>query len=153
MAYQFEGFFCCGNETVLSAAATNWPLCSVRQISQPFCGFGLSCARPMEAKTNGETAAIEQQIRQVRSGLIPWSRNFPELTFVYLAAECFGGDCLYGGYACRNGVVLQEETFDDNDDLDASRSSLRRLLRFLGLEADYFEPLTRGYFDGSQAST
>lgn len=153
MAYQFDGFFCCGNETALSAAATNWPSCSVRHISQPFCGFGVACARPINSGTNEETATIEQQIQQVRSGLIPWSRNFPELTFVYLSAECFGGDCLYAGYACRNGMVLLEEAFDDNDNWDASRSSLCRLLRFLGLETDYFEPFTRGYFDRSQADT
>ena len=59
----------------------------------------------------------------------------------------------YRKTACRNGMVLLEEAFDDNDNWDASRSSLRRLLQFLGLETDYFEPFTRGYFDRSQAGT
>jgi hypothetical protein len=146
MAYWFDGFFCCGNEAVFKAAAACWPFCSVRHIQEPFCGIGVAC--PKEGK-----GAMANQIRVVRSSLIPWSRNFPGLTFVYLSAECFGGNCLYGGYACRNGTVLLEEPFDKNDDWEASQSTLRRLLRFLGVETDYFEPLTRGYFDRTQTTT
>ena len=59
---------------------------------------------------------------------------------------------LYGNYACRNGTVLLEEPFDKNDDWEASQSALRRLLRFLGIETDYFEPLTRGYFARTRTS-
>jgi hypothetical protein len=147
MAFQFDGFFCCGDETVLQAALAKWPSCAVRKIEEPFRGIGLACAQSMDARTEEEATAIANQIREVRSSLVGWSLTFPEVTFIYLTAECAGGPCLYGGYACRDGVVLLEEPINDDDDWEASRIALRRLLKFLGIEGDCFEPLSRGYFE------
>jgi hypothetical protein len=145
MAYLFEGFFCRGGKAVLEAAAAQWPFCSTRLIDSPFKGIGVATAAGWSVPSD--------EIAQVRKGLIPWSRCFPDLTFIYLSGECFGGPCLYAGYACRDGIVLLEEFFNDQDDWDASAASLRRLLEFLEVEIEYyFEAFTRDYFTRPDAA-
>lgn len=72
-----------------------------------------------------------------------WSKQFPEVTFVCVEADCFGGHCDYSGYACRNGQILES--------IDRSLGgSFWELLTQVDIELEslYFEPFVRGYFAG-----
>ena len=57
------------------------------------------------------------------------SRQLPRLlTFAFIKAECFGGDCDYAGFLVHNGEMLLGVEFDG-----AGIDNLRRLLKPFGV--------------------
>jgi hypothetical protein len=75
-----------------------------------------------------------------------FSAIFPALTFAFVKAECFGGNCDYAGFVVRNGKVLLGLEFDD-----AGIDNLRRLLKPFGVRllTGYFQPFHREYWDST----
>ena len=148
MGFQFAGFFAQAQPYVLAAALRKWPQCLGRVIAEPFHGLGV--AVPVDALNYGDSDEEQDQARELayalEDELVEWSRNYPDVLFVFLTADCFGGECLYAGYTCQNGVVLARVK-----DIDAKDNiALPQLLRALVAEGDgsgYFAPLTRGFFD------
>ena len=154
MGYQFAGVFV-GLEpysddaalNLMGAAREHWPDARVRGIDYPFRGIGI-------ALPNVDSYARYEQALEVRgtmeSVLSALSTKYPEATFVFVEADCFGGICEYAGYVCRAGT-LRERT--DEADTRAQSDSLARLVSHLGvtLAPDQdFEPLVRGYFDRAE---
>ncbi len=148
MTYVFSGFFSTADETLLRDALRRWPRCRGRLIKSPFVGFGVSC--PANASTADEEEANEALVKDIRVKLRDWSLQYPDAHFVWFDVECFGGNCLYWGFACQDGEMIIVEA---NKAEDASKRALLRLLSYLGVEQrdTYFEPFTRGYFDGDPA--
>ena len=89
--------------------------------------------------TDYETAL--EQNRLVESELLNWSQEFPAASFTYIEADCFGGTCLYSGFACQADAILER--------VEPSRHVHVSLLRHVGIITDgLFEPFTRVFFDG-----
>jgi hypothetical protein len=154
MGFQFAGFFAQAGPDVLEAALLTWPRCRGRLITELFRGLGV--AVPSHALTYGGVGDYDDEQEQVQelawaleNELVGWSQAFPDTTFVFLRAACFGGNCLYEGYICQNGVVLERANdLDEND--RSKRIALPRLVRALGVElggSAHFSPLTRTFFD------
>lgn len=125
--------------------------CDGRLIIEPFHGFGI--AVPSRALTDGDTDEEEEQARELAHALedelVIWSQRYSDMQFVFINADCFGGTCLYSGYICQSGTILDRAKNASMSDGDG----LPRLVRALGVELDdsgYFAPLTRGFFDTSR---
>ena len=150
MGFQFAGFFAQAQPAILKAALRRWPGCCGRMITEPFRGIGVAVSP--YALTYGDSDREWKQAQELayalEDELVAWSQQHPDMLFVFLSAECFGGTCLYSGYTCQNGTVLERvHDTDEKDDI-----ALPRLVRALGVELDdsgYFAPLTRGFFDPS----
>jgi hypothetical protein len=113
-----------------------------RTIQKPFVGLGVRLIVPAV-----NTDADKEMENDYATALIDFTRRHPETTFVYLYAECFGGQCAYAGFVCRDGQRIHDEPFRDalND-----HTVLSRLVAHLGLQTSgYFEPLERNYFGAS----
>jgi hypothetical protein len=79
--------------------------------------------------------------RKVKEELPAWSHTFPAVTFALIEADCFGGDCEYFGYCCRDGQIFKEG------------ESLVGLAAGVGITIDGpFPPLVRGFFAGRGSS-
>jgi hypothetical protein len=152
MSYIFNGFFALATEPVLESALHRWPFCRGRMIDHPFKGIGVDAALWPNHFTVEEAEAHRQRLHDFDRSFSEWTQEFPDVTFVKIWVECFGGQCDYWGYVCCNGVVLhrEEEPFLDTEEPD---QPLLRLLSYLGLQQDdpYFPPFERGYFDADAA--
>ncbi len=147
MGYRFNGFFAQADASLLELAMHQWPFCIGRSIAIPFTGIGIMCPSLSDANTDEAVEIALEQITAVEEGLIPWSKQFPSTVFVYIEADCVGGNCLYDGYVCRDGSILVR--YDSTDQSPAqSRQDLKRLLTWLGLTENtiYFAPFERGFF-------
>jgi hypothetical protein len=147
MVYQFTGFFCDGDDTALKAALERWPICVGRVIRSPFHGIGIRCPDADVAWDSEQGYDYwEEQIYSVEKQLPDFSTVFPELTFAFIKAECFGGHCEYAGFVVRNGEMLLEVELDA-----AGIDNLKRLLKpFAVLPlTGYFQPFQRGYWDST----
>jgi hypothetical protein len=148
MGYQFAGFFAPAGPDVLDAALAAWPECRGRLIAEPFRGIGVAVPSRLLTRTatDEDEDRAEELAWSIEQNLPEWTRMYPAIPFVYLRAECFGGVCLYSGHVCQNGVMLERA-----EDPDEGGDALVRLVRALGVELGpgrYFEPFTRGFFDG-----
>jgi hypothetical protein len=91
--------------------------------------------------TDAEYWAAVEQSELVESELRSWSQDFPNTSFTYIRADCIGGACLYDGFVCREGAIL--------DRVEPSRYAHVSLLRHVGILTDgAFEPFTRVFFEG-----
>jgi hypothetical protein len=82
------------------------------------------------------------QADEVEAGLSKWSRAFPDVTFAFVEADCFGGNCEYYGYCCRDGRVLLTRDRETG-------GSLLQLVGGVGIEiTGQFPPFVRGFFAG-----
>lgn len=148
MGFEFAGFFAQGDRMLLEAALDKWPGCDGRLVTEPFHGIGI--AVHSRALTYGDTEEEQEQARELayalEDELVRWSQRYPDVTFVFINVDCFGGACLYSDYICQSGVILDRVKNASMSDGDG----LPRLVRALGVELDdsrYFAPLTRGFFD------
>jgi hypothetical protein len=109
VAYWFQGIFAVvAVEATTSAVCQEirdlWPQAVCRHIHAHFPGVGVS------RTADAFDSQVEQ--RQLDEELQGWTLRFPELTFVRLEAECFGGACDYEGAVWRNGELLCREEGD-----------------------------------------
>ncbi|MGZ3665519.1 MAG: hypothetical protein ACXVDA_13670 [Ktedonobacterales bacterium] len=151
MGYQFAGFFARSDTPILDAALRRWPGCRGRLITEPFPGIGVAVndhVLTYGGSTEEEYEQAQELAWAIEQELVEWSRQYPATRFVFLRAECFGGECLYEGYVCQDGSIHDSAQDTDEDNGDA----LPRLVRALGVKLGtppYFEPLTRHFFDRS----
>jgi hypothetical protein len=134
MGYDFDGCFSRYVPGLPEAMSGRWPHARVRRIERPFEGIGLRL--PWEIATE----AARDLVDRFRNELPEWSRSYPEVTFIRVAAECFGGHCEFEGYACRDGRILLDEPFHSD--------ALGRLMATIGVvlpDGDYFEPFAREF--------
>ncbi len=124
---------------ILSAAVTRWP--AVTGPFEPDSYPDRVVFAPPEMTSYrfaGGADATEgrRQNDDVRDGLPEWSRAFPAVTFAWVEAECFGGQCGYSGFSCRDGQS------------SPTSGGLHTPLAAVGveLETGYFEPFVRGFF-------
>lgn len=77
---------------------------------------------------------------EVEDGSPEWSRQFPQVAFAFVSADCFGGTCLYSGYFARSGEVVARARPDYLGHI--------QLLDHVGihLKDSHFDSFRRGYF-------
>lgn len=82
------------------------------------------------------------QADDVENGLLGFSRAFPGVAFAFVEADCFGGNCEYYGFCCRDGQQLLARDRETG-------GSLVRLVGKVGIEiTGPFDPFVRGFFAG-----
>lgn len=143
MGYRFSGFFVDlppWNQSLMNTVLKRWPECRVKGIYSPFASIGVSFPDHQKCRSDEDAEHLLQVIDRAKSDLTQLSHEHPQATFVWIDADCFGGNCCYEGFACRDGeILLQEE----------GEGALRRLMATLGLKLgpnEYFEPFRRGFF-------
>ncbi|QNN25167.1 hypothetical protein HED60_23760 [Planctomycetales bacterium ZRK34] len=141
MTFSFSGIFANAGSESMDAFLESFDGIG-KIISTPFCGYGvLLTDHAIYLSPNDDL-----DIPPIATQYVKFSERFPNVTFVYLYAECFGGRCDYAGFVFQSGERIHDEPFRDdvNDD-----TPLRRLVSYLGVELGnppYFEPLARNYF-------
>ena len=129
----------------MRAALVRWPFCTARTIATPFSGFGIRAPDPDgEAESDEEYERLLELPYAVRCGLAEFSRDFTDVAFVFIDADCVGGTCIYTGFVARAGVVVEQVTENAT-----GTGQLERLLKPLGvqLRSGNFAPFARGYWD------
>jgi hypothetical protein len=129
---------------LLQSTEARWPFLR-RPRNRSLCTDRLILALPeLTDYLFDDDATYEARLAEndkVKEELSTWSSEFPEPTYVYVEADCFGGTCLYSGYACRAGEVVARH--------EPNRGVHTLLLRHVGIETyGAFPPFTRGYFEG-----
>ena len=149
MSYSFRGIFTTlQRQEVISAAKSQWPFCKVRKIAIPFEGIGIT---GNETDDWADFERIHFENKRLESELQNFSTTFPHDVFVYTSVDCDGGNCIYEGFVCSNGLILLDNRGEDSDRFSQNfeREKLRNLMRHLGIELGglaYFEPFEREYF-------
>ena len=90
MSYQFHGFFSDADGSAIEAACTRWPSCIIKSIETPFRGFGLMVPEMRDVLSDDEYERHLESVAAVEESVTMFSRDFPQSTFVYLEADCFG---------------------------------------------------------------
>lgn len=131
-------------DRAIRAALDKWPFLRLPRDLGCFPGrlvLGLPELTDYLFQDDAAFEAAQEQVERVEDELPGWSGAFPGSLFAFLEAECFGGTCRYFGYVCRDRVRLEEGPPGAQGHLAP--------LRQLGIQTDgYFEPFTRGFFQG-----
>ncbi len=87
-----------------------------------------------------ELDEVLEKIYSFEDEVIEFSKLYGNIKFVYIDVDCFGGACLYSGFAVLNGEILYQE--------ENHRFGHVLLLKqlFNNYESNYFEPFTRDFF-------
>src|SRR5689334_13210765 len=146
MGYRFSGFFIDQSEveapSLIEAIRARWPMADARTVQTPFVGYGFAFPDYQESTSDEQAEQILEPQYAAFEGLPGLSLNFPEVTFLWVEADCFGGTCLYSGYGCRAGQILVEEE-------DPTEEALETLVQVLGVKLGpdrFFAPFARGFF-------
>ncbi|MCC8153045.1 MAG: hypothetical protein LIP01_01815 [Tannerellaceae bacterium] len=82
---------------------------------------------------------LYETLYSIEDNLLPFSREFPKRTFVYIYVDCHGGACYYKGFSVLNGEVLFKHAGMDKGHIPLLQT----------LSPDYkeihFEPFTRNF--------
>jgi hypothetical protein len=148
VGFRFTGIFLHEDILPVEALEANWPGCRVRRIAPPCGGVGVAFASDddddddtRDDESPDADVAVDDAQRRVGA----WSQRHPGQPIAYVAADCFGGICLYEGFTCLDGRVIDIVPLTRRGD-----GGLTRLLQRLGIELgpdEDFPPLRRGYFD------
>lgn len=76
----------------------------------------------------------------MQDGLEEFSKQFPHKKFVFIEADCFGGACIYSGFAVANGAILFHQSYDHSGHITMLQTICP------DYEEYYFEPFTRDFF-------
>lgn len=144
MTYHCTAIFAKGDVSILEAARRKWKGCLARTIDKPFQGVGF--AHPGADRcyplvfNSAQEEEHERIAKSMKSDLLSWSEKFPNIVFVLIEADGFGGVREYEGFVVSNGIMLCKHEGKD---------SLKNLVAYLDVtlnENQQFEPFTRGYF-------
>ena len=146
MPFDFSGIFGTSGDEVLVAFRAQFGGVGKR-IHSPFGGFGVSrVGMAISRLADDPEVGPDLESEAFAEELIAFSARFPDTTFVYLYAECFGGTCEYAGFAFREGRRIHDEPFRD---VAGDDGPLKRLVAYLSADlgkSGYFEPLRRDFF-------
>lgn len=83
---------------------------------------------------------VYDNIYESLDNIASFSQKFPDKSFAYIEADCFGGTCMYEGYIIKNGakVLEQESTYTGHIPLLQNFEKT--------YHTEYFEPFTRDFF-------
>src|SRR5688572_19485860 len=116
MAHRFRGFFArtatrAEAEALRDQATTRWAPLAVRLIEEPFIGVGVAMPHLDQLLSDQVEddvfAVVVEVLFAVAHELPDWSHQLPARTFAYVLVDGPADAPIYGGYACRAGVVFK----------------------------------------------
>ena len=116
VAHRFRGFFASAAtkadaEALRDAAAARWAPLTVRLFEQPFLGIGVAMPHLDQLLSDQVEddvfAVVVEVLFAVAHELPDWSNHLPSRTFAYTLVDGPADNPVYGGYACRAGVVFK----------------------------------------------
>jgi hypothetical protein len=129
--------------------ARSMPHLAAQRLDEPWRGVAIGfdpdaladriAADPLAHGFADEDAAHEAAAEAIERAFDALFDAYPDLTFAFIEADCFGGTCLYSGRTVGPGTTTTARGSDAH----------QRLLAAIGV-ADppwYFAPFTRGFFD------
>jgi hypothetical protein len=131
-------------QAILTAARSRWPF--IRPPREDRLPQHAHFAPPELTEdlfaTEEQRTLAWEQYGEVEDYLMEWAEQFPDVPFVWVEADCRDGNCLYRGFVCKFGVLLEWRGDGGLDDHVL-------LLDYAGitLEGGYFAPFERGYFE------
>lgn len=145
MTYKFSGFLT-SNSAVAAAARQQWPLCRVKHVTEQADCYIVLCptARNLSALSQEES----ESCNSIEDTLARFSDGFPSELLIFLRVLCWAGDCEHWGFHIQNGKKVK--VFEEDDGEVTSLKEILAPLDIAWTAADYFEPLTRGYFEGEE---
>lgn len=141
MGFRFVGFFARAENSIIQEAQRRWPGSRDEEITEPFRGIVVWRPDPERAETDESAESLRELGYAIEDGLPSWSARFRETLFVFVVADCFGGECFYRGFVCQNGRVEARESPQPR-----GAGALSRLMSHLGVELgrdEFFAPFTR----------
>ena len=125
-----------------NAALSRWSFVRVSQRGE-YDARVLFAAPELTSYLFDDDASYElavEQCHQLAEQLPELTDQFRGVTFAHIAADCFGGTCLYFGYCCRDGEIFFK-TGSPAADCHV------RLLQYVDVETSgHFGPFERGFF-------
>jgi hypothetical protein len=115
MAHRFRGFFArtatvAEAEQLREQASARWAPLSVRRIEEPFVGVGVAMPHLDQLLSDQVEddvfAVVVEVLFAVAHELPDWTHQLPARTFAYVLVDGPPDIPVYGGYACRAGVVF-----------------------------------------------
>ena len=115
MAHRFRGFFArtatrAEAEALRDQATARWAPLAVRLIEEPFIGVGVAMPHLDQLLSDQVEddvfAVVVEVLFAVAHELPDWSHQLPARTFAYVLVDGPPEMPIYGGYACRAGVVF-----------------------------------------------
>jgi hypothetical protein len=146
VGYRFRGFFTHWHPEVGEEAVRRWPGCTWRPVYEPFLGVGVRCPDAGAATSGAHYNQLLELTYRIERELPDFLARFGDLTVAFVEAECFGGNCVYGGWVMRAGVI---ELLIPLADAKPGRRTLEQLLEPLGVKLEHgdFAPFARGFWD------
>lgn len=92
---------------VTAAALDAWPF--LRPIASRLALANVLLVPPETGGARGDAIALERAFTQneaVYDALPAWSTAHPDAAFALVEVESLAGRCRYGGYVCREGVII-----------------------------------------------
>jgi hypothetical protein len=131
-------------------ALARWPFLRLPRDASPRPGHLLLALPEMTEYLFEDEAAYEKAVDafwQVEEQLASWSEGSPGISLAFIEADCLGGTCIYDGFVCQGGTVLER--------VENEKDGHVRLLRRVGIEIDgtFFLPFTRGFFAGRSSGS
>lgn len=115
-----------------------WPDVDVVEMKHPFRGLAVRFQESVYAPEE------EELPESVSAGLREISTSFPDMRFVLLRTECWGGDCTNWGQFVRGGETVMNEPPTGPQNTGVLRRLLFNLDVDLG-DSEIFEPLSRSF--------
>lgn len=128
-------------EALHDAAKGRWAPLTVRKIEEPFVGIGVAMPHLDQLLSDQVEddvfAVVVEVLFAVAHELPDWSAQMPARTFAYVLADGPADKPIYGGYACRAGVV-----FKHVDPRPLGEGALETLFATLEIDFDESKPPT-----------
>lgn len=105
MGYRFTGFITTQLD-VLDEARSRWPMCH-SEFHEGIKKVVVACPDPAQAESDQMYESLVEMGFEIEDAVVPISEKYPEALFVFLGADCAGGQCHYRGWVCRNGQILE----------------------------------------------
>lgn len=147
MGYQFKGFFAQAEKFLIEPAKRKWAGCRGRVITSPFVGIGVASPNLNHQESPEAYNYVSETAYSIEDQLPEWSKNYPDIVFVFVDVDCFGGICEYQGYVCQNGIIIAE---DSDACGELRKRALKHLIAHLGVQLgdrQYFAPFERKFFN------
>lgn len=138
---------------ILQAGLARFRHTKGRRFREPFAGVivGLHAqdvleryqADPSAFDFADEEEAYDCIMGGLEDHLAEFSRQFPQRTFGYVNVDCFGGMCLFHGFAVQDGIQMMRVA-------DSNHEGHLQILKAMGTAHNdwHFEPFTRGFLEG-----
>ena len=136
--FSFFGVFMDERTGLAQEFRRRWPDIDLVQIQKPFRGLAV------RFQNSVYTAGDETMPESISAGVQEISVDVPDVRFVLLRTECWGGECSNWGQFIQNGQLIVNELPLSS----GNKGVLQRLLSNLDVEmgaSEIFEPLSRDF--------